>query len=85
MPPVFIYYRKGTTNGQKSTNYKTKLPGGLKKIRDATNVVTRTLDHDLKAKKRVTPYSDKAFHRAAIEWLVATDQVRHICRYCHLM
>ena len=45
-------------------------------IRDATNVVTRTLDRDLKVKKRVTPYSDKAFHRAAIEWLVATDQVR---------
>jgi hypothetical protein len=28
-----------------------------------------------KIAERVVPYSDKAFRRAAIEWLVATDQV----------
>jgi hypothetical protein len=42
--------------------------------------VTRTLDRDLREKKlaeRAVPYTDKAFHQAAIEWLVATDQVRH--------
>jgi hypothetical protein len=40
--------------------------------------VTRTLDRDLKEKKlseRVIPYSYKGFIQAAIEWLVATDQV----------
>jgi hypothetical protein len=40
----------------------------------------RTLDHNLKEKKitdseQVVPYSDKALRQAAIEWLVATDQV----------
>jgi hypothetical protein len=42
---------------------------------------TRTLDRDLKEKKlkdRVVPYTDKAFRQAAIEWLVATDQVSQI-------
>ena len=42
---------------------------------------TRTLDRDLKEKKlkdRVVPYTDKAFSQAAIEWLVATDQVRKL-------
>jgi hypothetical protein len=40
--------------------------------------VTRTLDRDLREKKiseRVVPYSHKIFRRAAVEWLVATDQV----------
>ena len=40
--------------------------------------VTRTLDRDLrdmKSSEQVTPYSHKVFHWAAIEWLIATDQV----------
>ena len=40
--------------------------------------VTRTLDRDLREKKIsewVVPYSHKIFRRAAVEWLVATDQV----------
>ena len=42
---------------------------------------TQTLDHDLKEKKlkdEVVPYTDKVFHQAAIEWLVATDQASQI-------
>lgn len=39
---------------------------------------TRTLDRDLREKKlneRVVKYTEKVFRKAAIEWLVATDQV----------
>jgi hypothetical protein len=38
----------------------------------------RTLDRDLTERKlseRVIPYSHKGFCQAAIEWLIATDQV----------
>jgi hypothetical protein len=55
-----------------------KLPGDVKKRKEAAEEVTRTLDRDLVEKKmseRVVPYSDKLFRRAAVEWLVATDQV----------
>ena len=66
-----------------------KLPGDVKKRKEAAQEVTRTLDRDLQEKKTpewVAPYSDKLFRRAAIEWLVATDQVRNpilvVVRYC---
>ena len=55
-----------------------KLPGDIKKRKEAAEEVTRTLDRDLREKKtseRVVPYTDKLFRQAAIEWLVATDQV----------
>lgn len=55
-----------------------KLPGDVKKRKDAAEEVTRTLDRDLREKKisdRVVSYSDKLFRRTAVEWLVATDQV----------
>lgn len=68
-------YRKWA---QKS-NFESKLPGDVQKRKAAAEIVTRTLDRDLREKKvteRVVPYSDKSFHQAAIEWLVATDQVR---------
>ena len=50
----------------------------MKKRKAAIELNTWTLDHDLKERKiaeRVVPYLDKAFHRTAIEWLVAMDQV----------
>jgi len=62
----------------KSVKYESKLPGDVKKRKAAMELVTRTLDQDLKEKKiaeQAVPYSDNAFRRAAIEWLVATDQV----------
>ncbi|KAH9987266.1 hypothetical protein BJV77DRAFT_950382 [Russula vinacea] len=61
----------------KAANFESKLPGDIKKRKEAREQVTRTLDRDLKEKKlseRVIPYSYKGFIQAAIEWLVATDQ-----------
>ncbi|KAG6858716.1 hypothetical protein C0995_014485 [Termitomyces sp. Mi166 len=54
-----------------------KLPGDVKKCKADAERVMRTLDRDLKEKKlkeRVAKYTHKEFCRAAIEWLVATDQ-----------
>ena len=62
-------------------NFESRLPGDIKKRKAATEHATRTLDRDLKEKKlkdRVVPYTDKLFSQVAIEWLVATDQVRKI-------
>jgi hypothetical protein len=58
--------------------YESKLPGDIKKRKAATELVTRTLDRDLREKKvkeRVIPYSDTIFLQDALEWLVSTDQV----------
>ena len=55
-------------NWAKSANVVSKLPA------------TRTLDRDLGEKKllkQIIPYSDKLLRRVAVEWLVATDQVRN--------
>ena len=40
--------------------------------------VTRTLDGDLQKvpEQIVAPYSAQLFHRKAIEWMAATDQVQ---------
>lgn len=57
-----------------------KLPGDVKKRKDAAKEVVRTLDRHLTEKKvseRVVPFSDKLFLQTAIEWLIATDQVSH--------
>jgi hypothetical protein len=75
-----IYFFQGKyRKWAKSIRFESRLPGDVKKRKAAAELVTRTLDRDLKEKtitERVVPYSDKAFRRAAIEWLVATDQVR---------
>jgi predicted metal-dependent hydrolase len=68
-------------NWAKSSNFELKLPGDVKQQKEAAEKVTRTLDRDLVKKKltdRVVPYSNKLFRQAAIEWLIATDQV---CQY----
>lgn len=65
-------------NWAKGANFVSKLPGDIKKQKAAVEEATRTLDRDLREKKlseQVIPYSDKLFHRAAIEWLVVTDQL----------
>jgi len=55
-----------------------KLPGDIKRRKAAAETATRTLECDLREKafERIIPYSDKHFRRSAVEWLVATDQVR---------
>lgn len=57
--------------------FESKLPRDVKKRKAAEGQVTRTLDHDLREKKlskRVVKYTEEPFCRAAIEWLIATDQ-----------
>ncbi|KAF8233554.1 hypothetical protein L208DRAFT_1216814, partial [Tricholoma matsutake] len=64
-------------NWAKSVNFLSKLPGDIKKCKEAVEEVTCTLDCDLREKKIsewVVPYSHKIFHHAAVEWLVAMDQ-----------
>ncbi|KAN0118457.1 hypothetical protein V8E52_005187, partial [Russula decolorans] len=64
-------------NWAKTVNFTSKLPGDIKKCKEAAELATRTLDQDLVEKKslaHVTPYSDKLFCQASVEWLVATDQ-----------
>jgi hypothetical protein len=34
--------------------------------------------HEHPKAKHILPYSDKLFREAATEWLIATDQVRHL-------
>jgi len=55
------------------------LPEDVRLQKSEAEEATRTLDGDLRERpsKRVIPYSDKRFHRAAVEWLAATDQVSH--------
>ncbi|KAG6894087.1 hypothetical protein C0992_007561, partial [Termitomyces sp. T32_za158] len=58
--------------------FESKLPSDIKKYKANAKHVIQTLNGDLKEKKikeRVVKYTHKEFRRAAIEWLVATDQV----------
>jgi hypothetical protein len=67
-------YRKWAVD----VKFESKLPGDVKKRKEAADQVTHTLDRDLKEKKvteRVVAYSDRIFRQVVIEWLVATDQV----------
>jgi hypothetical protein len=54
------------------------LPGDVKKWKEATKEVMRTLDRDLRERppyEQAIHYSDKLFCQLAVEWLVATDQI----------
>jgi hypothetical protein len=54
------------------------LPGDVKARKKQAEHAQQTIDSHLTERKlaeRVVPYSDKWFKKAAIEWLVATDQV----------
>jgi hypothetical protein len=57
------------------------LPGDVGARKKEREESQRTIDSHLTERKladRVMPYSDKIFRKAAIEWLIATDQVRHL-------
>jgi hypothetical protein len=61
-------------------HFKSKLPKAIKaeaEADEATLRQTRLDGHleDISHKERVVPYTDARFREAAIEWLVATDQV----------
>lgn len=73
---------KGTYNNWcTQNNFESKLPKTVKAQTAAANKDKKQsqLDPHLQErvpKTRVVPYSDELFRQAAIEWLVATDQVR---------
>ena len=78
----FIYFLKFLQgkyrNWAKTANFVSKLPGDVKKWKAAAEEATHTLDRDLverKLSERVVSYLNKLFRQAAVEWLVATDQV----------
>ncbi|KAN0120573.1 Ribonuclease H-like domain containing protein [Russula decolorans] len=61
----------------KSTTFESMLPGDVKARKAKAESVQHTIDSHLtehKLAERVLPYSDKIFTKAAIEWLIATDQ-----------
>lgn len=56
----------------------TKLAKDVRNAINADRLQQKTLDDDLQLlpeQQRIKVYSDRAFREAAIEWLVATDQV----------
>lgn len=63
----------------------TKLPDAVKQAKEAADIdrdmlQQSSLDGHLRKipqQERAIPYSDKLFHEVAIEWLIATDQVRN--------
>jgi hypothetical protein len=60
----------------KENSFESMLPGDVKARKD--NATQRSINAHLierKLAERVVPYSDRLFKQAAIEWLVATDQV----------
>ncbi|KAH9977261.1 hypothetical protein BGW80DRAFT_1288254 [Lactifluus volemus] len=58
-------------------DFTSKLPSDIKRRKAGELEAIRTLDPDLRERvpsTRVAPYSDEAFRRLAIEWLIDTDQ-----------
>jgi hypothetical protein len=56
-----------------------KLPGDVAAAKKKASQNQQTIDRHLtehKLSERVVAYSDPLFRRVAVEWLVATDQVR---------
>ena len=54
------------------------LPGDVKAHKKKTERAQQAINSHLaecKLTERIVPYSDKLFKKAAIEWLMATDQV----------
>jgi hypothetical protein len=65
----------------KGVSFESKLPGDIAARKKKVEQAQRTLDASLvekKLTKKVVPYSDQLFKTAAIQWLVATDQVCHL-------
>ncbi|KAG1908525.1 uncharacterized protein F5891DRAFT_937641, partial [Suillus fuscotomentosus] len=61
----------------KEHSFESMLPGDVKARKEKAKQAQRTINSHLTERKlseRVIPYLDKLFKRAAIEWLVATDQ-----------
>jgi hypothetical protein len=81
------FYKGKYRKWAKSVSFLSKLPGDIKKRKKEEEEVNRTLDRHFTEKKmseRVIHYSDKLFRQAAVEWLVATDQVCNSIRILKL-
>ncbi|KIM87795.1 hypothetical protein PILCRDRAFT_63181, partial [Piloderma croceum F 1598] len=66
-------YRKWAT----ANSFKSMLPGDVKAHKEKAERSQQTINSHLTERKlseQVIPYSDKQFKKAAIEWLVSTDQ-----------
>ena len=63
------------------------LPGDIKACKKKAELSWQAINSHLiecKLTERAIPYSDKLFKKAAIEWLVATDQVCLFSYLCYL-
>jgi hypothetical protein len=64
-------------NGRQN-NFVSMLPRDIAARKKASEQVQHTIDSHLVERKpadRVLPYTDQAFMKAAIEWLISTNQV----------
>ncbi|KIM77741.1 hypothetical protein PILCRDRAFT_47046, partial [Piloderma croceum F 1598] len=60
-----------------ANSFESMLPGDVKARKEKAEHTQQTINSHLTERKlseRVLPYSDKQFKKAAIEWLVSTDQ-----------
>ncbi|KAG2353316.1 hypothetical protein BDR07DRAFT_1309955, partial [Suillus spraguei] len=61
----------------KANAFISKLPGNIKAEKEKTAQAQQTINAHLtecKLSEHMIPYTDKLFKKAAIEWLIATDQ-----------
>jgi hypothetical protein len=63
--------------------FKSKLPGDIASRKKQIEMDQQTIIASLVERKleRVMPYSHKLFQKVAVEWLVATDQVRFYLQF----
>ena len=62
----------------KANGFTSKLPGDVAAEKKKAAQAQQTIDVHMTERKlseRIIPYSDQLFRKAAIEWLIATDQV----------
>ncbi|KAG2033417.1 hypothetical protein BDR03DRAFT_824198, partial [Suillus americanus] len=61
----------------KDNAFASKLPGDVKAEKEKAAQAQQSINAHMteqKLSERVVPYSDKLFKKAAVEWLIATDQ-----------
>ena len=74
-------YRVNTEAGAKKPGFESKLLGDVIARKLKPEQSQRTIDDYLVEKKSTdgsVAYSDRLFQQAAVEWLVATDQVKRV-------
>jgi len=58
-----------------ANSFESMLPGDVKAHKEKAEQTINAHSTKCKLAKQVIPYSDKQFKKAAIQWLVSTDQV----------